>query len=98
MPAYLQTLTVFAYGAADYYPSDEFYTLCDEYGILLWEDLMYACNIYDVTPEFAENIAIEAKDNILRFRNHACLGLICGNNELECAWTDWKDARDMHRL
>ncbi len=62
-----------------YYPSDEFYDLCDEYGILLWEDLMYACNIYDVTPEFAENIAIEAKDNILRFRNHACLGLICGN-------------------
>ena len=54
---------------------------------------MYACNIYDVTPEFAENIAIEAKDNILRFRNHACLGLICGNNELECAWTDWKDAQ-----
>ena len=54
---------------------------------------MYACNIYDVTPEFAENIAIEAKDNILRFRNHACLGLICGNNELECAWTDWKDVQ-----
>lgn len=76
-----------------YYPSDEFYDLCDEYGILLWEDLMYACNIYDVTPDFAENIAIEAKDNILRFRNHACLGLICGNNELECAWTDWKDAQ-----
>ena len=76
-----------------YYPSDEFYDLCDEYGILLWEDLMYACNIYDVTPEFAENIAIEAKDNILRFRNHACLGLICGNNELECAWTDWKDVQ-----
>ena len=76
-----------------YYPSDEFYALCDEYGILLWEDLMYACNIYDVTPDFAENIAIEAKDNILRFRNHACLGLICGNNELECAWTDWKDVQ-----
>ncbi len=76
-----------------YYPSDEFFILCDEYGILLWEDLMYACNIYDVTPEFAENIAIEAKDNILRFRNHACLGLICGNNELECAWTDWKDVQ-----
>ena len=76
-----------------YYPSDEFYDLCDEYGILLWQDLMYACNIYDLTPDFAENIAIEAKDNLLRFRNHACLGLICGNNELECAWTDWKDAQ-----
>ena len=55
---------------------------------------MYACNIYDVTPEFCREILqFEAKDNILRFRNHACLGLICGNNELECAWTDWKDAQ-----
>ena len=72
-----------------YYPSDEFYDLCDEYGILLWQDLMYACNIYDLTESFEENIVEEARDNILRFRNHACLALICGNNELESAWTDW---------
>lgn len=76
-----------------YYPSDEFYDLCDEYGILLWQDFMYACNIYDLTPEFTENIKAEAKDNLLRFRNHACLALICGNNEMETAWTDWKDAQ-----
>ena len=73
-----------------YYPADEFYDLCDEYGILLWQDLMYACNIYDLTESFKENIVEEARDNILRFRNHASLGLICGNNELESAWTDWK--------
>ena len=72
-----------------YYPADEFYDLCDEYGILLWQDLMYACNIYDLTESFKENIVEEARDNILRFRNHASLGLICGNNELESAWTDW---------
>lgn len=76
-----------------YYPSDEFYDLCDEYGILLWQDFMYACNIYDLTPDFVENIKEEAKDNLLRFRNHACLALLCGNNEMETAWTDWKDAQ-----
>ncbi len=74
-----------------YYPSDIFYGLCDKYGILVWQDLMYACNIYDLTPEFAENIAAETRDNLLRFRNHASLALICGNNEMETAWTDWKD-------
>lgn len=74
-----------------YYPSDEFYDLCDEYGILLWQDLMYACNIYDLTEEFTENIVAEARDNVARFRNHACLALICGNNEMETAWIDWKD-------
>lgn len=76
-----------------YYPSDEFYDLCDQYGILLWQDFMYACNIYDLTPQFVENIKEEAKDNLLRFRNHACLALLCGNNEMETAWTDWKDAQ-----
>ena len=44
-----------------YYPSDTFYDLCDQYGLIVWQDLMYACNIYDLTPDFAENIAIEAK-------------------------------------
>ncbi|MDO5425610.1 MAG: glycoside hydrolase family 2 protein [Eubacteriales bacterium] len=73
-----------------YYPSDEFYDLCDEYGILLWQDLMYACNIYDLNADFIENIRQEARDNVLRFRNHACLALICGNNEMETAWVDWK--------
>ncbi len=76
-----------------YYPSDAFYDLCDENGILLWQDLMFACNIYDLTDAFAENIVEEARDNLLRFRNHACLALICGNNEMEIAWTDWGSAR-----
>lgn len=72
-----------------YYPSDEFYDLCDEYGIIVWQDLMYACNVYDVTQEFEDSIAAETVDNVKRLRHHASLGLWCGNNEIESAWAYW---------
>lgn len=72
-----------------YYPSDEFYDLCDEYGIIVWQDLMYACNVYDVTQEFEDSIAAETVDNAKRLRHHASLGLWCGNNEIESAWAYW---------
>ncbi len=74
-----------------YYPSDEFFDLCDRFGIIVWQDLMFACNVYDVTKEFEENIALEAKDNVRRIRHHASLGIWCGNNELESAWLHWPD-------
>ena len=74
-----------------YYPSDEFYDLCDEKGLIVWQDLMYACNVYNVTDEFAENARQEAVDNVKRLRHHASLGLWCGNNEIESAWSHWGD-------
>ncbi|MDE6743092.1 MAG: glycoside hydrolase family 2 protein [Lachnospiraceae bacterium] len=74
-----------------YYPSDDFYDLCDEYGIIVWQDLMYACNVYELTPELEENIVAEARDNVERLRHHACLGLWCGNNEIESGWSHWPD-------
>ena len=74
-----------------YYPSDTFYELCDEYGLVVWQDLMFACNIYDLTDDFRRNIEAEARDNIVRMRHHACLGLICGNNEIESAWVKWPE-------
>lgn len=74
-----------------YYPSDMFYDLCDEYGIVVWQDLMYACCIYDMTPEFTASIAAETRDNMRRLRHHASLGLFCGNNEQEWFWSnDWQ--------
>ncbi len=66
-----------------YYPDDWFYDLCDEMGIIVWQDFMFACAVYDLTPEFEENIRAEFKDNIIRLRHHASLGLMCGNNEME---------------
>lgn len=74
-----------------YYPSDEFYDMCDEMGLMVWQDLMYACNIYDLTEEFEKNIVAETMDNVRRLKNHASLALWCGNNELESAWVGWDD-------
>ena len=72
-----------------YYPSDAFYDLCDEYGILVWQDLMFACNIYELTPSFERSILAEVRDNVARLRHHACLALWCGNNEIESGWDHW---------
>lgn len=72
-----------------YYPSDTFYELCDRYGLIVWQDLMYACNAYELTDEFEKNIVAETHDNAVRLRHHASLGLWCGNNEIESAWYHW---------
>ena len=76
------------------YPDEDFFDLCDEMGLVVWQDLMFACNTYKLTDDFRENIVREAEDNIRRFRHHASLGLICGNNEMETAWLSWGGVKD----
>ncbi|MDR2370519.1 MAG: glycoside hydrolase family 2 protein [Treponema sp.] len=66
-----------------YYPDDWFYDICDELGLVVWQDFMFACAVYDLTEEFDANIRAELADNIKRLRHHASLGLWCGNNEME---------------
>ncbi len=66
-----------------YYPEDWFYDACDELGLIVWQDFMFACAVYDLSEEFEENIIAELKDNVKRLRHHASLGLWCGNNEME---------------
>jgi len=66
-----------------YYPSDEFYDICDELGLLVWQDLLFACAFYNLTDAFDQNIRAEFVDNIRRLRHHASLALWCGNNENE---------------
>jgi beta-mannosidase len=65
------------------YPFDDFFDLCDKYGIIVWQDFMFACSIYPADMEFIENVEQELADNIKRIRNHPSLGLWCGNNEVE---------------
>ncbi|UOE93553.1 glycoside hydrolase family 2 protein [Alkalihalobacillus sp. LMS39] len=72
-----------------YYPNDDFYTLCDEYGLIVWQDFMFACAVYELTDAFTETIIAEVEDNVKRIRHHACLGIWCGNNEMEEAWVGW---------
>ncbi|MBQ9748538.1 MAG: glycoside hydrolase family 2 protein [Clostridia bacterium] len=72
-----------------FYPDDDFYEICDRLGLVVWQDFMFACmNVY-LTPEFEENILREAEDVVRRIRHHACIGLLCGNNEMELALIDW---------
>lgn len=72
-----------------YYPEEAFYDLCDRYGLLVWQDFMFACGIYPADADFFENVRIEAMENIRRLRHHASLALWCGNNEMEQGWCDW---------
>lgn len=66
-----------------YYPDDFFYDICDELGLVVWQDFMFACAVYNLTDEFEQNIRAEITDNVRRLRHHASLGLWCGNNEME---------------
>ena len=66
-----------------FYPDDWFYDICDELGLLVWQDFMFACAVYNLTDAFEENICAEFRDNIRRLRHHPSLALWCGNNEME---------------
>jgi len=75
------------------YEDDFFYDLCDEYGIMVWQDFMYACSMYPGDSAFLSNARAEAEENIQRLSNHACLALWCGNNEIEVAWSQGHEDR-----
>ena len=75
-----------------FYPDDYFYELCDKYGLIVWQDFMIACANVWMTPENEEEFRLEAIYNVKRIRHHACLGILCGNNEMEEAICDWECA------
>ncbi|MBL7969903.1 MAG: glycoside hydrolase family 2 protein [Prolixibacteraceae bacterium] len=71
------------------YENDRFYELCDEAGILVWQDFMFACAMFPGDEAFLNNIKQEATDNIKRLRNHPSIAMWCGNNEILAAWFGW---------
>ena len=84
--ANMNTLRVWGGGI---YESDDFYQLCDELGIIVWQDFMFACTLYPGDDEFLASVKKEAEYQIKRLRNHASIGLWCGNNEIAWAWHNW---------
>jgi beta-mannosidase len=86
-----------------YYPDDFFYNICDELGLIVWQDFMFACAAYELTDTFEGNFKRELVDNIKRIHYHACLGLWCGNNELEGflaqgTWANLKQKADYTKI
>ncbi|MBN2499474.1 MAG: glycoside hydrolase family 2 protein [Anaerolineales bacterium] len=73
-----------------FYEEERFYDLCDQYGILVWQDFIFSCSTYPWNdPDYHANTEIEIYENIKRIRHRASLALWCGNNEMEWGWESW---------
>ncbi len=68
-----------------YYEDDAFYQLCDSLGIMVWQDFMFACAMYPYQPENQ----LEFDEQVRRLKLHPCIGLWCGNNEIDEGWMNW---------
>ena len=73
------------------YEKDEFYDLCDENGILVWQDFPFACSEIPFESEFVDNVRKEAEYQLKRIRNHPSLAILCGGNEM----LEWKSNFDL---
>ncbi|MDA0326704.1 MAG: glycoside hydrolase family 2 protein [Bacteroidetes bacterium] len=78
------------------YEEDLFYDLCDKNGLLVWQDIMFACGMFPADPQYLASVSEEVKYNVKRLRNHPSIALWCGNNENEISWFGWgwKDKYD----
>lgn len=75
------------------YEPDSFYDACDELGLMVWQDFMFACNLYPSTSEFLDEVDREVRENVARLHHHACLALWCGDNELVGALNWFPESR-----
>ena len=91
--AHMNMLRVWGGG---YYEDDEFYKLCNEMGIMVWQDFMFACAMYPGDNAFVSNVNSEIEQQIRRLRNNPCLVLWCGNNENDEGWKNWGWQREFN--
>ncbi|KSV79815.1 beta-mannosidase [Sinorhizobium sp. GW3] len=76
-----------------FYEPDWFYDLCDRLGLMVWQDFMFACNLYPSTPDFLENVAAEVDYQAKRLSSHPSIAVWCGDNELVGALTWFEEPR-----
>jgi beta-mannosidase len=72
-----------------YYLPDAFYDACDQYGILVWQDFMFACAMYPGDTDFMNSVREEISQQVKRLSSHPCIALFCGNNEISEGWNNW---------
>jgi beta-mannosidase len=77
------------------YEDEMFYNLCDEHGILVWQDIMFACGMFPADARYLESVTHEVADNVRRLRNHPSIALWNGNNENEISYFEWGWQRRM---
>ncbi|MEK1929801.1 MAG: glycoside hydrolase family 2 protein, partial [Pararhizobium sp.] len=76
-----------------FYETEWFYDLCDRIGLMVWQDFMFACNLYPSTPDFLENVAAEVDYQVKRLSSHPSIALWCGDNELVGALTWFEESK-----
>lgn len=81
-----------------YFMDDFFYDICDERGLLVWHDFMFACASYELNESFEANVAAEIRQNVRRLRSHASIALWCGNNEMETQYKvlEWPQSKKQY--
>jgi beta-mannosidase len=84
--AHMNMLRVWGGGV---YPPDAFFDACDEAGILVWQDLMFANTMVPDGDAFLSNVEAEVRQQVARLQHRASLALWCGNNEVDVAWHNW---------
>jgi beta-mannosidase len=77
-----------------YYESDDFYDICDELGIMVWQEFMFGGDMVPGDVAFQNNVKQEAIEQVERLRNHPSVVLWCGNNEIETGWVHWDDRKN----
>ena len=84
--ANMNTLRIWGGGI---YEPDIFYELCDQYGIMVWQDFMFACSMYPADKDFLLSVEKEVRFQVSRLKSYSCIILWCGNNEIASGWLSW---------
>ncbi len=77
-----------------YYESDDFFDICDELGIMVWQEFMFGGDMIPGDVAFQENVREEAIEQVKRLRDHPSIVIWCGNNEVETGWSHWGDRQE----